>query len=785
MPFIRINNRNNFLLKEYPKVHPESLTYKRFWRLQKKRCIEGLWSIDNESIHVNLSESTDEITYENSWRWMPGNLFFYVNAGTILHQEEGAAKTAPKKKIKPLLRDVEWEFFYNWIEARGFSGFEDDNDYTCNRSVINHAYNSSIEIDKTCYKKDGSLKEYISARQYLRKLHKKQFGIPVYENEAQNLMMMGSRGFGKSFMVGVGVILYEILFDGAKRYDEESRKNPHKVEVFVGSASSDKSSDLLGKTKDGLLGLPGAWAENTDEFVPSPFFKQMTGELKPNNTKNPWRHEYQKKIGGQWVTKGTGSNVKHGIYTTENPEAAAGGRYAVIVVEEVGLTENIVTIHGSNTATQREGTIKFGSSLYLGTGGNIEKVQGSEILFRDPEGFEFLAFDDEWEGTGKIGWFVPAYYMYNQFKDKNGNTDVERAMRFIENERAKKRKSKDPSALSMEMMNYPIVPSEMFLNAKGAMFPQAELKAHLAYVKANPHKYQNAHHIGELIWNSKGELIWEDGNANELVLEFPLHDNKNKPGIIEIFEMPQRDAHGNVFKGRYIQGTDTYDDDESVTNSFGSTWILDLWTDRIVAEYFGRRLTKDFYEVTRKLNIYYNTVHNYENNKKGLYSFFEQKSSTHLLCDTPESLKDIADITISKIGNKSKGTHTSPPITAYGLRLILDWLLTPAYGEEEGSEVLNLHTIRSIGLLNELINYNKDGNFDRISALIMTMILREELYKFRNRKQEQKIKALSEDDFFSRNFNSKKVKFNIYGNGVTTSKSHNPQMLFDNLLKKK
>jgi hypothetical protein len=67
----------------------------------------------------------------------------------------------------------------------------------------------------------------------------------------------------------------------------------------------------------------------------------------------------------------------------------------------------------------------------------------------------------------------------------------------------------------------------------------------------------------------------------------------------------------------------------------------------------------------------------------------------------------------------------------------------------------------------------------------MTMILREELYKFRNRKQEQKIKALSEDDFFSRNFNSKKVKFNIYGNGVTTSKSHNPQMLFDNLLKKK
>jgi hypothetical protein len=143
-------------------------------------------------------------------------------------------------------------------------------------------------------------------------------------------------------------------------------------------------------------------------------------------------------------------------------------------------------------------------------------------------------------------------------------------------------------------------------------------------------------------------------------------------------------------------------------------------------------------------------------NKKGLYGWYDQKNSTHLLCDTPESLRDIADITISKVGNKRKGTHASTPVNAYGLRLILDWLISPAYGENEDSEILNLHMIRNEGLLRELMSFNSTGNFDRVSALIMLMILREERVKYVERRQKEKVASLLEDDFFSRNYNKQK-----------------------------
>ncbi len=754
MSFIRINNRNNFLISEVPKLHPQSAAYLKYWKLHKKRCIEGFWSPDDSNTKVNVDEELPEDINSDKWRFMPSNLYFYVNFGTILHQEENGPKSAPKKKVRPTLRDLEWELFYNWAEARGFSGFKNDDNYTCNRELIDIIKNPSIKLDSTCYKKDGTLKEYIPAREYLRQLHDKPLGIPLWQNMAQDLFLLACRGIGKSFSVGGGVIGHELLFDGAKEYNEESIKNPYKVEIFVGAALSSKSSELLQKTQQLIENLPGSWGDNTDEYVPSPFYKKMAGTLGPNNMKNPWRHEYDKRVGGTWIKAGSKSNIKHGTYTTENPEAAAGGRYSVAVVEEWGLLENSLAVHGSNTATLMDFPWKFGSSFWIGTGGNVEKIQEGEIMFRDPKGFEALEFDDEWEGTGKIGWFIPAYYGMNQFKDENGNTDVEAAKKAIELRRAEKRKSKDPSALSLEMMNYPIKPSEMFMNAIGSMFPQAELKEQLAQVLANPHLYFNSHYFVDLVWTNDGSLKVEHINGNALEVEHPIKDNKNREGVICIFEMPKKNSQGEVYSNRYIQGTDTYDDDESSTNSLFSTWIMDTWTSRLVAEYTGRRGTKDVYEISRKLNIFYKSDHNYEKNKKGLYTYYETKHCTHLLCDTPASLKDVADITISKVGNQAKGTTTSLPVTSYGLRLILDWLLEPAYGEPEGSTILNLHKIESPGLLRELINYNSKTNCDRVSGLIMLMILREEKLKFEINKQIEKVKDLANDDFFNRKFNN-------------------------------
>lgn len=763
MEYIRINNRKNFLISKVPDLHPQSVSYLQYWKRHKKRCIEGFWSKDDANVTINVDEDFPKSMADGSFRFLPGNLYFYVNFGVILHRPDGAPKSSPKKKIRPHLRDIDWELFYNWLEARGFSGFSDDEVYSCNRELADPKFKG--KYDKTCYNSKGELKEYTDARAYLRKLHNKALGTPIYENMAQDLFWFACRGVGKSFSVAVGIVLYEVLFDGAKLYNEESIKSPAKNEVFVGAALSSKSSDLLKKTSDAMKALPGEWGSGTAEVMPSPFAKQMSGSLGPNNIKNPWRHEYLKKTGGSWKEYGSGSNVRHGIYTTENPEAAAGGRYSVAVVEEWGLLGNSLNVHGSNTATLMDFPWKFGSSMWIGTGGNVEKIQEGEVMFRNPRGFEALAFDDTWEGSGKIGWFTPAYYGMNDFKDHNGNTMMKEAMESITDRRAEKAKAKDSSALALEMMNYPIKPSEMFMNAHGAMFPQVELKGLKAEIVNNPHRYDKAHFYGELKWDSNGDLQWDQSeSSNKVVREWPIKNNKDKPGLIEIREMPKKDREGNVIRNRYAQGTDTYDDDESITTSLGSTIIFDLFTDRVVAEYTGRRGSKEFYEITRKLNIFYASIHNYEKNKKGLYTYYDTKNSTHLLCDTPESLKDVANVTISKVGNQTKGTTATSQVNAYGLRLILAWLTEPAYGEEKGSEKLNMHTLWGIGLVDELITFNpKVGNFDRVSALIMVMIIKEELVKTLADKQKAKVSNLSDDSFFDRNFNAAGVAKRLGG----------------------
>ena len=54
MEYIRINNRNNFLISRVPAMHPQSSAYIRYWQRHKKRCIEGFWSIDSTDVEIDI-----------------------------------------------------------------------------------------------------------------------------------------------------------------------------------------------------------------------------------------------------------------------------------------------------------------------------------------------------------------------------------------------------------------------------------------------------------------------------------------------------------------------------------------------------------------------------------------------------------------------------------------------------------------------------------------------------------------------------------------------------------
>lgn len=77
-----------------------------------------------------------------------------------------------------------------------------------------------------------------------------------------------------------------------------------------------------------------------------------------------------------------------------------------------------------------------------------------------------------------------------------------------------------------------------------------------------------------------------------------------------------------------------------------------------------------------------------------------------------------------------------------------DWLKTPRGKSEEGDAKLNLHYIYDLALIDELIKYNKRGNFDRVSAIMVGMFHLKDLHS----REVRIVEETTTNDFFSRSF---------------------------------
>lgn len=197
-------------------------------------------------------------------------------------------------------------------------------------------------------------------------------------------------------------------------------------------------------------------------------------------------------------------------------------------------------------------------------------------------------------------------------------------------------------------------------------------------------------------------------------------------GIVYNFEC---ETHEYMVRNILTHNCDPYDMNESGTNSLGSVIILkrfkagEAWTDVIVAEYSGRPATADeFYENVRKLLLFYNARCLYENEKIGIYQHFINKHCDYLLADQPD--KVIAQIFRDSKVNRKKGCHMTKQVRQYAEEKINEWLR-----EEYEPGHPNLERIYSEPLLEELIMNNGERNVDRVIALCMVMIFREELYQ--------------------------------------------------------
>lgn len=412
--------------------------------------------------------------------------------------------------------------------------------------------------------------------------------------------------------------------------------------------------------------------------------------------------------------------------------------------------------------------------ILIGTGGSEgADFAGAQEIIYNPKGFNIHAvknvYDKSSQGKKESIFFFGAYLNRKGCYNEDGISDVTKAiLEICYNRFIVKYNTTDPMALTRTKAENPLTLQEAIMRRDGSIFPVASLLDRIGEIDSNPSEYNDVY-TGDLVMDKTGEINFIPSSKLP-IREFPHKDNKQE-GCIEIFKMPEKDKSGKVFNNRYIAGCDPYDDDTADTMSLGSMFILDLWTDKIVAEYTGRPLfADDFYEKCRLLCLFYNARLNYESNKKGLFAYFSKMNCLYLLTDVLDYLKDKDMIKGQLFGNKSKGTTATLPINNYARTLIRNWLILPKPiitndGEKDiETTVYNLSFIRNRALLQELSQWNIDGNFDRVSALGMLMLLREDRMILcggdvtKSNTNYTSTTYLGNDPFFTKNYDNRFMK---------------------------
>ena len=562
----------------------------------------------------------------------------------------------------------------------------------------------------------------------------------------QHMAELASRGKGKSY--SLASILNHIFVVG------ENEEAHEKVKGIVTAYQKEYL------TKDGVL----------NKFVDMANFCATNTQFPRKRLKNSlqemtWIMGY--KDVDLDIERGT-QNTVLGVSSKDDESKLRGKRAAKILIEEFGTFPRLVDLYNVLLPSVQEGDIVFGQIYMLGTAGDNESdFAGAQEIMYNPKGYNMYAlpnvFDKYNQGKPYFVFFFPGYVNRKGCYNENGVSDVIKALiEILMNRYRVKYNSTDPNTIIKTIAEVPITPAEAIVKTGVNMFPVADLTERVGQLDANPTEYDDVY-VGDLVFNKDGQVEYKPTSATP-IRDFPHKDNKIE-GAIEIYQMPEIDKNtGKPYNDRYILGADPYDDDESNTMSLGSIFVLDLWTDRIVAEYTGRpSFADDYYEICRKLCLFYNGRLNYEYNKKGLFSHFSTRNSLYLLTDVLDFLKE-KQMMKDGYGNKSKGTNASPAINAYARSRLRSWLLAPVPimqtidGEEKEVMVPRLFTVRNRALLKELINYNSEGNFDRISAMGMLMLLREDrMIRYQGDVSKEKQERANNnydgnDPFFKRNY---------------------------------
>ena len=582
-----------------------------------------------------------------------------------------------------------------------------------------------------------------------------QFLMSHYLNQGRlhghHASALASRGRGKTSFGG-GLLARRCIIG-------ESENNKTEVQCMVTAVDRTKLMDTNMILK--------VFKDNLDHCAKYTQF--ASHRLKSSDQEMEWKMGYKKA--GSEVEHGSKNSVS-GIISGVNQDRLNGSRGVLYLIEEAGIFKNLLSMYNMIRPSVEEGNEVFGEIFCYGTAGdNQSDFTAFAEMFYSPIGYNMEAldnvYDKEGQGRKQCCFFYGAYMNYDDSCiDKNGNSDITKSLLAILYDRYKtKYGSTDLNTIIKRISQYPIVPQEAMLRSHGNIFPVTELNERLNQLDNDPNAFDDVY-VGELVQDNKTGEVKFNPTIDLPIRDFPTKDNKVK-GALEIFEMPKKNGESKIPAGRYICSADPYDADCSNTMSLGSIFVMDLWTDLIVAEYTGRpTFAEDFYEICRKLCLFYNCRCMYEQNVMGMFSYFSSHNATHLLAETPEYLVQRNMISSIGYGNKSVGIRATTPIINGAFKMIQTWLRKPivsietdADGNNNEVSIPNLYRIKNRALLKELVLWNPQGNFDRVMSLVQLMLYREEkmvLYHGDLRHTEETSSGMEKDDYWDKNYPGKK-----------------------------
>jgi hypothetical protein len=419
-----------------------------------------------------------------------------------------------------------------------------------------------------------------------------------------------------------------------------------------------------------------------------------------------------------------------------NEEAIAGTKPRKLIIDEIGKGN---FLRGFQAAVPGF-TTPYGwgcSPILTGTGGDMKRFMDAKSLMFDVDNFNFLTYQNEKDEKRIHGLFISHKYRMEAkeestlgaFLGEPEGSDIHEVRMLVSNEEKAKqitesnlerlKKAGDRVAYLKEKMYYPMEVDDIFLNEDTNIF---DIEA----AKRQKFRLLQQERTGTpVILFHDGEKISHEFTDKQPITNFPLKNTDLKDAPVVVYEFPLE----NPPYGLYVAGVDPYRQGQAAySTSLGSVYIYkrmhditgEKYQDMFVASYCARPDKKETWEEQARLLIkYYNARTLCENDDISFIEYMKAKGDAHYLEKQPEWLKEVVPGTTVK---REYGVHRSADkIRDYLHNCLKKYMEAVVYQEknEDGDiikEVTGVSKIFDPVLLEEIIQYNDQGNFDRIVA---------------------------------------------------------------------